>query len=216
METKGKGQVSLEPAKKTFKTLTIKNLQNIMGTIQVKKVARTVTIGKQGEQRQKVQKTYGKIIYRGTLKLTDMAEHIMKHGSVYTEDVVLGVITKLKSCIQEMLADGYKVKLDGIGTLYPVLSSQGVDDAKDFSASENITRVGIAFLADQSKKSAYKASAMRQDTTLSTELYEELTSTDGSESEENNHAGGNSGGGTTGGGTTNPSTGGGNSGGDND
>ena len=187
-----------------------------MGTIQVKKVARIVTIGKQGEQRQKVQKTYGKIIYRGTLKLTDMAEHIMKHGSVYTEDVVLGVITKLKSCIQEMLADGYKVKLDGIGTLYPVLSSQGVDDAKDFSASENITRVGIAFLADQSKKSAYKASAMRQDTTLSTELYEELTSTDGSESEENNHAGGNSGGGTTGGGTTNPSTGGGNSGGDND
>ena len=184
-----------------------------MGTIQVKKVARIVTIGKQGEQRQKVQKTYGKIIYRGTLKLTDMAEHIMKHGSVYTEDVVLGVITKLKSCIQEMLADGYKVKLDGIGTLYPVLSSQGVADAKDFNASENITRVGIAFLADQSKKSAYKASAMRQDTTLSTELYEELTSTDGSESEENNHAGGNSGGGTTGGGTTNPSTGGGNSGG---
>jgi len=186
-----------------------------MGTIQVKKVARIVTIGKQGEQRQKVQKTYGKIIYRGTLKLTDMAEHIMKHGSVYTEDVVLGVITKLKSCIQEMLADGYKVKLDGIGTLYPVLSSQGVADAKDFSASENITRLGIAFLADQSKKSTYKASAMRHDTTLSTELYEELTSTDGSESEENNHAGGNSGGGTTGGGTTNPSTGG-NSGGSSD
>ena len=53
-----------------------------MGTIQIKKVARTVTIGKQGEERQKVQKTYGKIIYSGTLKLTDMAEHIVKHGSV--------------------------------------------------------------------------------------------------------------------------------------
>ena len=203
-----------------------------MGTIQVKKVARTVTIGKQGEQRQKVQKTYGKIIYRGTLKLTDMAEHIMKHGSVYTEDVVLGVITKLKSCIQEMLADGYKVKLDGIGTLYPVLSSQGVADAKDFNASENITRVGIAFLADQSKKSAYKASAMRQDTTLSTELYEELTGNAEGESAGNGNSGngsagsgnsgngnsGNGGNGSTGGSTTNPSTGGGGSsdGGDND
>ena len=192
-----------------------------MGTIQVKKVARIVTIGKQGEQRQKVQKTYGKIIYRGTLKLTDMAEHIMKHGSVYTEDVVLGVITKLKSCIQEMLADGYKVKLDGIGTLYPVLSSQGVADAKDFNASENITRVGIAFLADQSKKSAYKASAMRQDTTLSTELYEELTGDAEGESAGNGATGngsagsgnsGNGGNGSTGGSTTNPSTGGGNSG----
>ena len=146
-----------------------------MGTIQIKKVARTVTIGKQGEQRQKVQKTYGKIIYRGTLSLNDMAEHIMKHGSVYTEDVVIGVITKMKNCIQEMLADGYKVKLDGIGTLYPVLTSEGVDNAKDFSAQENITRLGVAFLADQSKKSVYKASAMKSETTLSTKVYSELT-----------------------------------------
>ena len=146
-----------------------------MGTIQIKKYERTVTIGKGNEQRQKVQKTYGKIIYRGTLNLNDMAEHIMKHGSVYTEDVVIGVITKLKTCIQEMLADGYKVKLDGIGTLYPVLTSEGVADAKDYSAQENVTRLGISFLADQGKKSVYKASAMRQGARLSTSLYEELT-----------------------------------------
>ena len=146
-----------------------------MGTIQIKKVEKTVVTGKQGEARQKVKKTYGKIIYRGTLSLGDMAEHIMKHGTVYTEDVVIGVITKLKTCMQEMLADGYKVKLDGIGTLYPVLTSQGVVDGKDFSAQENITRLGVSFLADQSKKSQYKASAMKNATKLSTQLYSELT-----------------------------------------
>ena len=145
-----------------------------MGTIQIKKIEKTVTTGKQGEARQKVKKTYGKIIYRGTLSLGDMAEHIMKHGTVYTEDVVIGVITKLKTCMQEMLADGYKVKLDGIGTLYPVLTSQGVVDGKDFSAQENITRLGVSFLADQSKKSQYKASAMKNATTLSTQLYSEM------------------------------------------
>ena len=53
-----------------------------MGTIQIKKVEKTVTTGKQGEERQKVKKTYGKIIYRGTLSLYDMAEHIMKHGAL--------------------------------------------------------------------------------------------------------------------------------------
>ena len=168
-----------------------------MGTIQIKKYGRKVTIGKVGEERQKVEKTYGKIIYRGTLCLTDMAEHIVKHGSVFTEDVVVGVITKLKNCMQEMLADGYKVKLDGIGTLYPVLTSQGVDDAKDFSAQENIVRVGVAFLADQSKKSAYKASAMRQDTTLSTRLYNELV--EGEENGSGNPSGGGSNGGSSGG-----------------
>ena len=175
-----------------------------MGTIQIKKVEKTVTTGKQGEERQKVKKTYGKIIYRGTLSLYDMAEHIMKHGTVYTEDVVIGVITKLKSCIQEMLSDGYKVKLDGIGTLYPVLTSEGVTDAKDFSAQENVTRVGVAFLADQSKKSQYKASAMKQGTQLSTQLWSELTgeetSTSNAPSSGGSTTGGNTGGNTGGGG----------------
>ena len=187
-----------------------------MGTIEIKKVERKVTVGKKGEQRQQVKKTYGKIIYRGTLRLTDMAEHIMKHGSIYTEDVVIGVITKLKSCMQEMLADGYKVKLDGIGTLYPVLTSKGtlypvltskgVSDAKDFSASENVTRLGIAFLADQSKKSAYKASAMRQGATLSTQLYSELTGEDTPEpgNSEENGGGSSSSESGNGGGPVNP------------
>ena len=190
-----------------------------MGTIEIKKVERKVIVGKKGEQRQQVQKTYGKIIYRGTLSLSDMAEHIMKHGSVYTEDVVIGVITKLKTCMQEMLADGYKVKLDGIGTLYPVLSSKGVDNAKDFSANEAVTRLGISFLADQSKKSVYKASAMRQGATLSTQLYSELTGEEsgasGNENQNQNENGGgsqNQGGNENqgGGGTTNPPSGGGN------
>ena len=174
-----------------------------MGTIQIKKVEKTVTTGKMGENRQKVKKTYGKIIYRGTLSLSDMAEHIMKHGTVYTEDVVIGVITKLKTCMQEMLADGYKVKLDGIGTLYPVLTSEGVADAKDYSAQENVTRVGVSFLADQSKKSQYKASAMKLGTKLTTSLYSELT---GEESQAPSGTGENQGGST--GGNTGGSTGG--------
>ena len=146
-----------------------------MGEIQIQKIQRTVQVKDGDNKRKKVQKTYGKIIYRKTLSLDDMAEHIMKHGSVYTEDVVIGVITKLKSCMQEMLADGHKVKLDGIGTLYPTLTSEGVEDAKDYSPSENVTRVGIAFLADQSRKSMYKARYMRDTVNLSTKLYSELT-----------------------------------------
>ena len=199
-----------------------------MGTIQIKKVERTVTTGKTGETRQKVKKTYGKIIYRGTLNLADMAEHIMKHGTVYTEDVVIGVITKMKTCMQEMLADGYKVKLDGIGTLYPKVTSKGVAEAKDFSAQDDISRIGIAFLADQSKKSLYKASATRSATSLSTQLYSELTGEDDEESNTPNGGGSNSGstggdnnggntgdnGGNTGGGDNNGGGGNGGEGGD--
>ena len=189
-----------------------------MGEIQIQKIQRTVQVKDGDNKRKKVQKTYGKILYRKTLSLDDMAEHIMKHGSVYTEDVVIGVITKLKSCMQEMLADGHKVKLDGIGTLYPTLTSEGVEDAKDYSPSENVTRVGIAFLADQSRKSMYKARYMRDTVNLSTKLYSELTGEEsgaGNENQNQNENGGgsqNQGGNQNqgGGGTTNPPSGGGN------
>ena len=157
-----------------------------MGEIQIQKIQRTVQVKDANNTRKKVQKTYGKIIYRKTLTLDDMAEHIMKHGSVYTEDVVIGVITKMKNCMQEMLADGHKVKLDGIGTLYPTLTSAGVDNAKDFSATENVTRIGIAFLADQSRKSMYKARSMREAVNLSTSVYSELTGEDGATESGNN------------------------------
>ena len=172
-----------------------------MGEIQIQKVQRTVQVKDADNTRKKVQKTYGKIIYRKTLTLDDMAEHIMKHGSVYTEDVVIGVITKMKNCMQEMLADGHKVKLDGIGTLYPTLTSAGVDNAKDFSATENVTRIGIAFLADQSRKSMYKARSMREAVNLSTSVYSELTGEDGA-TESGNTESGNNGGTENGGGSS--------------
>lgn len=180
-----------------------------MGEIQIQKVQRTVQVKDADNTRKKVQKTYGKIIYRKTLTLDDMAEHIMKHGSVYTEDVVIGVITKMKNCIQEMLADGHKVKLDGIGTLYPTLTSAGVDNAKDFSATENVTRIGIAFLADQSRKSMYKARSMREAVNLSTSVYSELTGEDGATESGNNENTENGGGSSSsesgnGGGPVNP------------
>ena len=184
-----------------------------MGEIQIQKIQRTVQVKDGDNKRKKVQKTYGKIIYRKTLSLDDMAEHIMKHGSVYTEDVVIGVITKLKSCMQEMLADGHKVKLDGIGTLYPTLTSEGVEDAKDYSPSENVTRVGIAFLADQSRKSMYKARYMRDTVNLSTKLYSATSPQPSPSGEGASQTGGENGNqgneNQGGGGTTNPPSGGG-------
>jgi hypothetical protein len=97
-----------------------------------------------------------------------------------------------------------------------VLSSKGVENAKDFRASEAVTRLGISFLADQSKKSVYKASAMRQGATLSTQLYSELTtspqpSPNGEGASQTGGENGNQGNENQGGGgTTNPPSGGGN------
>jgi predicted histone-like DNA-binding protein len=115
-------------------------------------------------------KWYGRLIHRGTLGTAELAEHIMKHGTVYTDDVVMGVTRKLMHCIAEQLADGYKVKLDGIGTLYLAISCIGADSAEEFDTSKNVKGMRVQFLADQSNSSIYKGSEVRKMVKLSTDL----------------------------------------------
>ena len=107
-------------------------------------------------------KWYGRLIHRGTLGTSELAEHIMKHGTVYTDDVVMGVTRKLMHCIAEQLADGYKVKLDGIGTLYLACKSLGVDDPDDYTASKHITSLHVRFLGDQSNGSLYSKQGLKR------------------------------------------------------
>ena len=136
-----------------------------MGTITIKKYQNT------NEKLTKCYgKWYGKVLHRGTMGTDELANHIMKHGSVYTDDVVLGVTRKLMHCIAELLTEGYKVKLDGIGTLYLAATSTGSDTYEDFEISKNITRIGVKFTADQSNDSLYTARMMRKNTNLTTKI----------------------------------------------
>ena len=63
--------------------------------------------------------SYGKWFARvkalETLNTRKMAQHISEHGSIYTPDVVYGVLEKFRSCLVEMLLNSKKVKIDGLG-----------------------------------------------------------------------------------------------------
>ena len=95
-------------------------------------------------------KTYGRLVHRDTLHTLDVAKHIQKHGTVYTQDVIVGVLQRFSTCIEELLQEGYKVKLDGLGTFYLSVQSTGDSDPDKYDAG-NIVAVRIRFLADKSK-----------------------------------------------------------------
>jgi predicted histone-like DNA-binding protein len=95
-------------------------------------------------------KTYGRIEHVDTLDTLDLAKHIQRHGSIFTRDVIVGVLEKFSMCIEELLQDGYKVKLNGLGTFYLSAKTKGEEDAEDFDTS-NIEKVSIKFMADRSK-----------------------------------------------------------------
>lgn len=95
-------------------------------------------------------KTYGRIKHIETLNTLDIAKHIQKHGSIFTQDVIVGVLQRFSLCLEELMQDGYKVKLDGLGTFYLSVKSTGEEDADEWSTG-NIKKVCIHFLADKSK-----------------------------------------------------------------
>ena len=86
-----------------------------------------------------------------TLSTTKLAKHISEHGSVYTQDVVEGVMTKFKSCLVEMLLESKKVKVAGLGTFYLTAECHkgGAEKEADFNVNQHLKALHIRFLPDQ-------------------------------------------------------------------
>jgi len=80
-----------------------------------------------------------------------LAKHISEHGSVFTEDVVEGVMKKFKTCLLEMLLESKKVKINGLGTFYLTAecTKGGADKEEDFNVNQHLAALHIRFLPDQ-------------------------------------------------------------------
>ena len=99
-------------------------------------------------------KTYGRLVYHDTMSTSDLCRHMMKHGTIFTSDVVKGVVEKFIQCFEELLLEGNKIKLDGLGTFYLSINTEGVANEKDFSAN-NVKAIRVKFIGDQCKESEY-------------------------------------------------------------
>ena len=99
-------------------------------------------------------KTYGRLVCHDTMNTSDLCRHMMKHGTIFTSDVVKGVVEKFINCFEELLMEGNKIKLDGLGTFYLSINTEGVSDREQFTAN-NVKALRIKFIGDQSKESEY-------------------------------------------------------------
>jgi predicted histone-like DNA-binding protein len=86
-----------------------------------------------------------------TLNTRKLASHISEHGSIYTPDVVYGVLEKFRSCLIEMLLESKKVKIEGLGTFYCTLENQknGALKKEDFNVNKHLKALHIRFLPEQ-------------------------------------------------------------------
>lgn len=79
-------------------------------------------------------KWYANAVLDEELSINELVKQIEKFSALSEADI-RGVIIALENVIQEELTNGKIVRLDVLGSFYPVLSSEGVPAEKDFTIS---------------------------------------------------------------------------------
>lgn len=99
---------------------------------------------------------YGQYVARvrtlGLATTEEVAERIQKNASVKRSDVK-AVLDELADVLTEKLADGFTVKLDGLGTFSPRIRAkyQAVTDENPYDVEENVKNVGVLFRPERKK-----------------------------------------------------------------
>ena len=99
-------------------------------------------------------KWYARLKSIETLSTEKLAKHISEHGSVFTADVVEGVMKKFKTCLLEMLLESKKVKIAGLGTFYLTCECQkgGADKESDFNGAQHVKGLHSRVLPDKTEE----------------------------------------------------------------
>ena len=108
----------------------------------------------QNEHSRAYGKYYARVKYLESMNTRKLSNHIAEHGSIYTPDVVYGVMEKFRSCLLEMLLNSRRVKIEGLGTFYATIEcSKGGAVSKDkFNVQKNIEGLHIRFLPEQEQE----------------------------------------------------------------
>ena len=110
-------------------------------------------------------KAFGKWYQRGliisTLDTHDIAEHMVEHGSIYSADIIEGVLQQFYVCAAEQVFQNRRVKMTGLGTLYLGIESKGANKPSEATV-DKISAVRIKLLPDASEAAQLTGAKLRQ------------------------------------------------------
>ena len=111
----------------------------------------------------------------GTLSTRGLAQHMIEHGLVGNRSEVEAVLVKLSECIPELVAQGYGVKLDGIGIFYPTIANVkgGAESVADFNLTQNVKGVHFRFRPDSTDLDDLTVKAFGKKVTFGNGYYKE-------------------------------------------
>ena len=95
-------------------------------------------------------KYYPEVDTQETLTLKGFAKHMSDHGSIYSLDLIEGVLKKITQCLPELISQGVPIRLDPLGTFLPTCTVdkplRDIPDMEGADPSEVVKGVHIRFL----------------------------------------------------------------------
>jgi len=107
--------------------------------IGIMKYSRAARLSKPNDK-QSEKKIYAVAQSDETINLNHLATHMAEHTSPFSVGTIKGVLADAVGCIVELLCQGKRVQLEGLGTFFTSLKSKGADSTEEFTAA-NITAV---------------------------------------------------------------------------
>ena len=111
-------------------------------------------------------KWYPEVDRKGTLSMRGFAQHIADHGSMWSSDVVEGVLKKITQCLPELVAQGVGVELEPLGTFFPTFQVDGrkgaVTSLANADPTEGIKAVHIRFAPCRKKEDNISGPAFKK------------------------------------------------------
>ena len=95
-------------------------------------------------------KFYPEVDTQTTLSLRGFAKHMSDHGSIYSLDIIEGVLKKITQCLPELLSQGVPVRLEPLGTFLPTCDVEkpilNIPAMENADPNEVVKGVHIRFL----------------------------------------------------------------------
>ena len=95
-------------------------------------------------------KYYPEVDVQETLTLKGFAKHMSDHGSIYSLDLLEGVLKKITQCLPELISQGVPIRLDPLGTFTPTCSVDkplnSIAEMEGADPNEVVKGVHIRFL----------------------------------------------------------------------
>ena len=89
-------------------------------------------------------KWYAKAQHVGTVDIDKLAK-IMQRNCTVKESDIRAVLVELVETMRDQLQDSKRVKLDGLGCFKLGLQSEGVNEAYEFNAGQNVKNIRVNF-----------------------------------------------------------------------